>query len=60
MSEELSATRTAPCAIRRRPVQLEAAKTDERGRAVHEDWYWANLQRDALATPTEAAERLEP
>jgi hypothetical protein len=60
MSEELSATRTAPCAICRKPVQLEATKTDERGRAVHEDCYWANLKRDALATPTEAAERLEP
>jgi hypothetical protein len=60
MSEELSATRTASCAICRKPVELEAAKTDEQGRAVHEDCYWANLQRDALATPTEAAERLEP
>lgn len=56
MSEELSATRTAPCAICGRPVQLEVAKTDERGRAVHEDCYWANLKRPAVApTPKQTA-----
>jgi hypothetical protein len=56
MSEELSAMSTAPCAICRKPVQLGAAKTDERGRAVHEDCYWANLKRTAVApTPTQTA-----
>ncbi len=44
MPEELSATRTTECAICCKPMELEAAKTDERGMAVHEDCYWTTLK----------------
>jgi hypothetical protein len=52
MPEELSVTRMTPCAICHKPVELETAKTEERGWAVHEDCYMANLkQRRRLRVP---------
>ncbi len=58
MLEESSATRTVSCAICHEPVTLETAKTDERGMAVHEDCYWANLKtRRCCANGSRAATR---
>ncbi len=54
MPEELSATRKTSCAICAEPVELETAKTDERGSAVHEDCYMANFKqrrRQRVAAP---------
>jgi hypothetical protein len=52
MAEELAAKRTTPCVICDKPVELETARTDERGRAVREDCYFANLkQRRRLRIP---------
>jgi hypothetical protein len=52
MAAELPANRPTPCVICDKPVELETARTNERGRAVHEDCYFANLkQRRRLRIP---------
>ncbi len=38
------------CAICSRPVRLETAKTDERGRTVHEECYLQKLKLSVLRT----------
>jgi len=45
MSAMQSAANVLSCAICREPVKLEAAKTDEDGHAIHEDCYWAKINR---------------
>jgi hypothetical protein len=43
-----SSTASLPiCPICREPVALESAKTDEAGRAIHEDCYYTSLKRSA-------------
>ena len=42
-----------------KPVELETAKTDERGQAVHEDCYLANLkQRRKLRIPGQQGRKI--
>jgi hypothetical protein len=43
-----SSTASLPgCSICGEPVLLETAKTDEAGRAIHEDCYYASLKQPA-------------
>jgi hypothetical protein len=59
MPEELSAKRTTACVICHKPVELETAKTDERGQAVHEDCYLVNLkQRRKLRIPGQQGRKI--
>jgi len=45
---------STPCAICSAPVELEMAKTDEEGRAVHEECYTQKLENKlALGDPPE-------
>ena len=44
------------CAICKEPIRLETAKTDERGRAVHEDCYLQHFMA-ALQTRDHTAKK---
>ena len=42
---------TVACAICSRPVSLEAAKTDDHGKPVHEDCYADKMKRELEQAP---------
>jgi hypothetical protein len=50
MKDAVSVTVFPICAICSRPVRLETAKTDERGRTVHEERYLQELKLSVLRT----------
>jgi hypothetical protein len=41
----------ARCFLCDRPVPLEASKTDENGKAVHEECYWLKIRLREASTP---------
>ena len=43
------------CAICNKPVELETAKTDENGKAVHGDCYAARLRLKEITPPAKAS-----
>ncbi len=50
MSDTAFAQSLPMCSACREPVPLETAKTDEDGRAIHEECYWEKVKRNG--TPT--------
>lgn len=46
----MSAIEPPVCPICQRPVELESAKTDENGKAIHEDCYVSEVSRTATST----------
>ena len=55
MSHMQSSVNLPSCPVCREPVKLEAAKTDEDGHAIHEDCYWAKINRERGADDAKTA-----
>ena len=47
--------RLPKCSICNKPVELETAKTDENGKAVHEDCYAARVRLKGITPPPKAS-----
>ncbi len=46
MFDDIPSVNIPTCSICDKPVPLEAAKTDEHGRAIHEDCYWIKVRSE--------------
>jgi hypothetical protein len=54
MNQAVPATVFPTCVICHQPVSLETAKTDERGRTVHEECYLLKLKLSMVTTKPKA------